>query len=121
MPPFQAVRELRDHLQESSHFLNEKTEFLRDDMAWYSHKCGMTTQNLCIQTPRLTPLLLQFSFPSHRNAPTERESLIIEYVSAFPKILSDNDKDKTKEKQEIQPVDCGFLILYHPSFSYALK
>ena len=41
------------------------------------------------------------SFPSHRNAPTKRESLIIEYVSAFPKILSDNDKDKTKEKKEI--------------------
>lgn len=33
MPPFQAVRELRDHLKEPSQFLNEKTEFLRDDIA----------------------------------------------------------------------------------------
>lgn len=33
MPPFQAVRELRDHLKGPSHFLNEKTEFLRDDIA----------------------------------------------------------------------------------------
>lgn len=33
MPPFQAVRELGDHLKEPSHFLNEKTEFLRDDIA----------------------------------------------------------------------------------------
>ena len=100
-PPFQAVRELRDHLKGSSHFLNEKTELLRDDIAWYSHGCVMTTQNLRVQTPRPTPLLLQFSFPSHRNAPVERECLSIEYVSVFPKILSDNDKDKTEEKQEM--------------------
>lgn len=64
MPPFQAVRELRDHLKGPSHFLNEKTEFLRDDIAWYSHSCVMTTQNLWFRRQDEHLCFFNFHFPA---------------------------------------------------------